>query len=114
MKDVTAPVVDLRDELNLVELGEFIRQAGCFFGVDSVPMHMAAAAGTPLVALFGPTHQGIWAPKGPGATVLSSGTRECLPCMKHGCGNSGYSECLEDVTVDRALAEVISRFHSRR
>jgi heptosyltransferase-3 len=114
MKDVTADVVDLTGKLSLPELGELIRQAGCFLGVDSVPMHMAAAAGAPLVALFGPSHQAIWAPKGPGASVLSSATRECLPCMKHGCGNSGYSECLEDVTVERVLAEVISRLNSRR
>lgn len=113
-KSVTADFVDLTGRLSLPQLGELIRRAGCFFGVDSVPMHMAAAAGTPLVALFGPSHQGIWAPKGPAATVLSSTTRECLPCMKHGCGNSGYSECLEDVSAERVLGEVISRFHSRR
>jgi heptosyltransferase-3 len=111
---LTANVLDLTGKLSLPELGELIRQAGCFLGVDSVPMHMAAAAGTPLVALFGPSNQAIWAPKGPGATVLSSTTRECLPCMKHGCGNSGYSECLEDVTVERVLAEVMGRFHSRQ
>ncbi len=114
LENVTEKIVNLAGELTLPELGELIRQAGCFLGVDSVPMHMAAAAGTPLVALFGPSHQAIWAPKGPGAAVLSSTTRECLPCMKHGCGNSGYSECLEDVTVERVLAEVMGRFHSRR
>lgn len=115
MQRVTARVVDLNGgKLTLVEEGALIGQAGCFFGVDSVPMHMAAAAGTPLVALFGPTHQGIWAPKGPGASILASKRRECLPCMKHGCGNSGYSECLEDVTVERVLDEIMGRFHSRR
>lgn len=114
MKEVKTSVLDLTGKLTLPQLAELIRQAGCFFGVDSVPMHMAAAAGTPLVALFGPSHQGIWAPKGAGATVLSSTARECLPCMKHGCGNSGYSECLEDVTVERVLTEVMARFHSRR
>ena len=114
MKSIRVEVLNLTGKLSLPELGELIRRAGCFLGVDSVPMHMAAAAGTPLVALFGPSNQAIWAPKGAGAGVLSSTTRECLPCMKHGCGNSGYSECLEDVTVERVLAEVMSRFHSRR
>ena len=114
MKNVTSELVNLTGKLTLPELGALIGQASCFFGVDSVPMHMAAAAGTPLVALFGPSSQAIWAPKGAGAMVLSSTTRECLPCMKHGCGNSGYSECLEDVTVERVLTEIIGRFHSRR
>jgi heptosyltransferase-3 len=114
MKTVTAKVVDLTGRLSLPELGVLIGRASCFLGVDSVPMHMAAAAGTPLVALFGPSNQAIWAPKGAGATVLASTRRECLPCMKHGCGNSGYSECLEDVTVERVLAEIMARFHSRQ
>lgn len=114
MRGVRTSIVNLTGRLTLPELGELIRQAGCFLGVDSVPMHMAAAAGTPLVALFGPSHQAIWAPKGPEAAVLSSSTRECLPCMKHGCGNAGYSECLEDLTVERVLGEVMGRFHSRR
>ncbi|HEX6267078.1 MAG TPA: putative lipopolysaccharide heptosyltransferase III [Burkholderiales bacterium] len=114
MKHLKSRVVDLTGKLTLPELGELIREAGCFLGVDSVPMHMAAAAGTPLVALFGPSNQAIWAPKGAGATVLASASRECLPCMKHGCGNSGYSECLEDVTVERVLAEIMARFHSRQ
>ena len=114
VKSVNAGFVNLAGKLSLPELGALIGQASCFFGVDSVPMHMAAAVGTPLVALFGPSNQAIWAPKGPGAAVLASTTRECLPCMKHGCGNSGYSECLEDVTVERVLTEIMPRFHSRR
>jgi heptosyltransferase III len=114
LRSVTARPVDLTGKLTLPELAELIRQAGAFLGVDSVPMHMAAAAGTPLVALFGPSNQAIWAPKGAHATVLSSSSRECLPCMKHGCGNSGYSECLEDVSVERVVGELMGRFHSRR
>jgi len=104
MRAVTAPAVNLAGQLTLPELGAMIGQASCFLGVDSVPMHMAAAAGTPLVALFGPSSQAIWAPKGKGVTVLSSTTRACLPCLKHGCGNSGRSECLEDLTREHVLA----------
>jgi heptosyltransferase-3 len=41
-----------------------------FIGVDSVPMHMAAALGVPLVALFGPTHVHIWRPWSEKAEVI--------------------------------------------
>ena len=39
-----------------------IDHARLFIGVDSVPMHMAAALGTPLVALFGPSKLTFWRP----------------------------------------------------
>lgn len=48
--------------LSLKELGAAISSARIFFGVDSAPMHIAAAVGTPAVALFGPTGAYNWAP----------------------------------------------------
>jgi heptosyltransferase-3 len=44
------------------ELGAAIASARIFVGVDSAPMHIAAAVGTPVVALFGPTGAYNWAP----------------------------------------------------
>jgi hypothetical protein len=44
----------LAGQLTLRQLASVIDHARLFIGVDSVPMHMAAALGTPLVALFGP------------------------------------------------------------
>ena len=43
----------LAGQLTLRQLAAVIDHARLFIGVDSVPMHMAAALGTPLVALFG-------------------------------------------------------------
>jgi len=48
--------------LSLKELGALIASARLFVGVDSAPMHLAAAVGTPTVALFGPTGAYNWAP----------------------------------------------------
>ncbi len=48
--------------LSLKELGALIGSACLFVGVDSAPMHIAAAVGTPTVALFGPTGAYNWAP----------------------------------------------------
>jgi heptosyltransferase-3 len=52
----------LAGSLSLKELGALIDSARLFVGVDSAPMHIAAAVGTPVVALFGPTGAYNWAP----------------------------------------------------
>ena len=57
-----APVVDLTGQLSLPELAALIGAARLFFGVDSAPMHIAAAMGTPIVALFGPSGDAEWGP----------------------------------------------------
>jgi heptosyltransferase-3 len=52
----------LAGQLTLRQLASVIDHARLFIGVDSVPMHMAAALGTPLVALFGPSKLTFWRP----------------------------------------------------
>jgi heptosyltransferase-3 len=52
----------LAGTLSLKELGALIGSSRLFVGVDSAPMHIAAAVGTPTVALFGPTGAYNWAP----------------------------------------------------
>lgn len=54
--------VSLAGRLSLKELGAVIAPARLFVGVDSAPMHVSAAVGTPTVALFGPTGAFNWAP----------------------------------------------------
>jgi hypothetical protein len=54
---------------NLYELGRWIAGARLYIGNDSGITHLAAAAGTPVLALFGPTDPAIWAPRGD-VTVL--------------------------------------------
>lgn len=55
-------VVSFAGKLTLRQLAALIDQASLFLGVDSVPMHMAAALKTPLVALFGPSKRVFWSP----------------------------------------------------
>jgi ADP-heptose:LPS heptosyltransferase len=56
---------------NLFELACWIRSARAYVGNDSGITHLAAAVGTPVVALFGPTDPVIWSPRGPKARVIS-------------------------------------------
>jgi heptosyltransferase-1 len=55
-------------------------------GVDAGPLHLAAAAGTPGVALYGPTDPARTGPYGPSITVLRS-TLRCAPCGARRCAS---------------------------
>jgi len=54
--------VDLSGKLTLNHLACLSSKAKLFFGVDTAPMHMAAAANTPVIALFGASFPVIWGP----------------------------------------------------
>lgn len=105
------PVVDLGGRLSLKELAALTTRAKLFFGVDSAPMHIAAAVGTPVVALFGPSSDIEWNPWRVESRVLASG-HSCRPCGLDGCGGGKVSECLTQLPPDRvtkALQELLAR-----
>lgn len=66
-------IVNLCGRTSLVELGGLLKALDLLVTVDSGPMHMAAAVGTPVVALFGPTDPLRTGPYGPGHRVIRRG-----------------------------------------
>jgi heptosyltransferase-3 len=106
LDEAKVPVIDLSGMLSLKELAALISQARLFIGVDSAPMHIAAAMGTPCVALFGPSGEAEWAPFGVAHEVISSDQHPCRPCGRDGCGGGKVSECLTTLPVARVLAAV--------
>jgi heptosyltransferase-3 len=98
-KTGTRPLV-LAGKLQIKELGALTAGARLFVGVDSMPMHLAAAMGTPAVALFGPSGEEEWRPWRVKHRVVASG-HPCRPCGNDGCGGSKVSECLTTLGVDQ-------------
>lgn len=68
-------VIDLTGQLDLVEAAACLKRAALFVGNDSGLMHMAAAAGTPTLGLFGPTDERLYAPWGENAAIVRAGDR---------------------------------------
>ena len=95
--------LNLGGRLSLKELGALTARARLFIGVDSMPMHLAAAMGTPTVALFGPSSEDEWAPWNVEQRVVTS-THSCRPCRVDGCGGGKVSECLTLLPVDAVHA----------
>jgi ADP-heptose:LPS heptosyltransferase len=68
------PVANLCGKTSMVELGGWLKAMDLLVTVDSGPMHMAAAIGVPVVAVFGPTFPGRTGPYGPRHRVVQQGS----------------------------------------
>ena len=71
-------VLDLSGQLDLLVLAALVEHARLLVTVDSAPMHLASATGTPQVALFGPTNPFHWRPRKSPAAVLFGNSPEPL------------------------------------
>lgn len=90
----------------LNRLAALIGRATLFIGIDSAPMHIAAAMGTPTIALFGPSGEFNWGPWKVAHRVVTSDAYACRPCGQDGCGGGKVSDCLVKLPVSRALVAV--------
>ena len=88
---------------DLFELCELYRRCAVVITNDSGPMHVAAAVGTPVVALFGPTDPALTGPHGKQHVILRSGI-SCSPCLKPYCTHKPEFECMTLITVEQVLA----------
>ncbi len=90
----------------LERLAATIARAKLFVGIDSAPMHIAAAVGTPVVALFGPSGEFNWGPWRVAHRIVTSDVDPCRPCGLDGCGSGKVSECLVRIPVHAVLAAI--------
>lgn len=104
-----ANVIDLTGKTTLLELAALTERGRLFVGVDSAPMHIAAAMRTPTVAIFGPTDCDTWAPWDNGSgycKVVAMRELSCLPCHMAGCANGKVSDCLVRLPVERVVKAI--------
>jgi heptosyltransferase III len=89
--------------LTVNQLGALLQNSAGFVGVDSMPMHLAAALEKPGVALFGPTDEKVWGPWHSRLTVLRNDCR-CLRQGTRSCPKAPESQCLADLSAETVLA----------
>ena len=125
-----AGTINLAGRLTLAQSACVIAGARVYVGPDTVTTHMAAAAGVPTVALYGPSNPVKWGPwpknfsgtispwrrvgsQVVGNVTLVQGVGACVPCMREGCDQhvASFSDCLRQLpltavtsAVERALA----------
>jgi len=95
--------LDWAGETTLKELAALASMADLFITTDTGPMHLAAAAGARVVALFGPTAPWRTGPYGPGHEVVRKGLA-CSPCFQRTC-DIGV-RCMEEITVEDVMEKV--------
>jgi len=89
------PGINTAGKWGLKELAFLQTQAHVIVVPDSGPMHLAAALGTPVVALFGPTDQTRTGPYGNIHKVIIKPV-ECRPCFQRTCTNN---KCMTEISV---------------
>jgi lipopolysaccharide heptosyltransferase II len=86
--------VNLCGQTSLVELGSVLAEMDLALTVDSGPMHMAAALGVPVLALFGPTDPRRTGPYGARHRVLRAPETICATCFSDRC-HRDHLLCME-------------------
>ena len=96
-------------ELGLRAAAALLERATVLVTNDSVPLHLAAAVGTPVVAIFGPTVPEFgFGPRGLRDVVVQQSGLACRPCSAHGprvCP-LGHHRCMVELSVERVAAAV--------
>jgi heptosyltransferase II len=104
-----ARVVDLIGRTDLRLLAGVLARCDAFVSNDSGAMHLAAALGVPVAAIFGPTDDRVTAPPG-GHDVLVHQVF-CRPCMLRDCPID--HRCMKGITVDMVFDAVAARLDAR-
>ena len=101
----TAPI--LAKGFTLLQLASVMEGCRFYVGNDSGISHLAAAIGIPTVAIFGPTDQRVWAPRGEKTFVVSRGVH-CSPCPQERFALCKDFECLTTIEIGDVLKGLTS------
>ena len=105
VENVSGPrPINLSRDLPLGELAVLIERCDLVISNDTGPMHIAAAEGTPVVGIFGPTSPVVWGPLGKRTATVEKDL-ECRPCTPAGCPDN---VCLQSITPEEVLEAVSS------
>jgi len=105
-----ATAIDATGEADLLTLAAILNESELLVTGDTGPMHVAAAVGTPIVAVFGPSDPRRYAPRGPLDRVIRVDL-PCAPCNRIRLPPARCTgvipDCLALVSPDRVLDAAI-------
>ncbi len=100
-------------QTSLLELGSLLQEMDLVITVDSGPMHMAAALGKPVLAVFGPTNPARTGPYGPAQRVIQLRQPECIPCHARECRRHDHA-CMAGIDADTIAMTALEMLNHNR
>jgi lipopolysaccharide heptosyltransferase II len=97
------PAANLAGRTSVGQLAAVLSRCEGLVGIDSGPLHAAAAMGRPVVGLYGPTDPAETGPRGERHRVLLH-PEPCFPCITPSC--EGRRPCLMKITVEEVIGAV--------
>ncbi|KPJ60389.1 MAG: hypothetical protein AMJ46_06385 [Latescibacteria bacterium DG_63] len=108
-RSVRVMVKDFTGKTDILKTASLIAQCKLMICNDTGIMHLAAAVGTPVIALFGSTNPSWTGPLGPAHSVLRKPV-PCAPCYQRTCPY-GTNECLRAISVEEVV-DCVNRYLS--
>jgi len=105
MSKISGGVYNLVGKTTIELLPAILKSCSLFTGIDSAGIHIAAAVGTPTIAIFGPSSPQSWAPKGDKHSVIRPDAK-CAPCRQKGCDGNGFSRCLWEISAESIARQI--------
>ena len=98
--------ISMAGKTSLTELFILIAKARCFISNDTGPMHIAAAQGVPVFAIFGPANPARTGPYGKAHTVISHHV-DCAPC--YAWKPCDHWECMDKLDVETVYNTIMAK-----
>jgi heptosyltransferase III len=108
-----SPLYNIAGRSDVRMLAALLKRSTLFVGNDTGAMHIAAAVGTPVVGLFGPSNPLEWGPRGGRAETIYKGL-DCRICFHPTCLR-GEDNCMKLITVEEVMAAAVRQMeHTQR
>ncbi|HEX4203660.1 MAG TPA: lipopolysaccharide heptosyltransferase II [Ktedonobacteraceae bacterium] len=115
IKRTHVKTINLAGKTSLLQLAALLQRATLMITGDSGPMHIGAAVGVPLLAMYGPTDPAQSGPVSPNATVLRD-TIWCSPCYRaQGPADCRFftTQCMKNIAPERVYAMVLEKLQEQ-
>jgi lipopolysaccharide heptosyltransferase II len=96
--------------LSISQLAALLKLADLVITVDTGPLHIAAAVGTPVLGIFGRSDYRIWGPHGPYDRVLCK-EPACWPCYRRECD---HHSCMKQIGPDEVITTALEMLAARK
>ena len=107
------PIINLVGKTSILQLGALLERCEVCLTCDSGPMHIAAAVGTPTVALFGPTDPVRHRPYSNGHEVVEKSV-SCRPCYKRTCQRQDTPHlCMKEISIGEVVNALEIKLHQK-